>query len=118
MRPIDWPWHFSSDHARLARRLPKLAKPTRSAFLLLISALIACSAFCATAPPDLVLYNGRVFTSDAARPNAQAIAIGGRFVIAVGTSGEVRGLAGPNTELINLEGRVAVPGFNDAHFHH
>jgi predicted amidohydrolase YtcJ len=121
MRPIDWAWHISSDYARLIRRLFNLAKPAISAtpFLLLVSALIAAfSGFSAATPPDLVLYNGRVFTSDATLPKAQAIAIGGRFVIAVGTSEEVRALAGPNTELIDLQGRVAVPGFNDAHFHH
>ncbi len=89
------------------------------AIRIIIFALTAAfSGICEGAAPDLVLYNGRVFTADPARPNTEAIAIGGRFVIAVGTSDEIRALAGPKTQSIDLEGRVAVPGFNDAHFHH
>ncbi len=73
---------------------------------------------CQAAPPDLVLLNGRIFTSDAAKPNAQAVAIAGRLVTAVGTSDEIRALSGPHTKSIDLEDRLVVPGFNDAHFHH
>lgn len=119
MQPIAQTWHDTRNLAGLIRRFGRLVKPAiNSKSLLLIFALGVLPGFCAAAPPDLVLFNGRVFTSDAAKPNVQAVAIGGQFVIAVGTTDEVRALAGPNTESIDLDGRVVVPGFNDAHFHH
>ena len=68
-------------------------------------------------PPDLVLVGGRIFTADSARPWAQALAVRGDRVVAVGTSAAVRRLAGPTTRRIDLGGRVVVPGFNDAHAH-
>jgi len=67
--------------------------------------------------PDLVLVGGKVFTSDTARPWAEAIAIRGERVVAVGTTVEVRRLAGPATRVIDVGGRVVMPGFNDAHDH-
>src|SRR5688572_14177923 len=69
------------------------------------------------APADLVLLNGKVFTGDAARPSAEAIAIRGDYIIAVGTSTEIETLAAATTRKINLQGHVVTPGFNDAHFH-
>jgi predicted amidohydrolase YtcJ len=66
---------------------------------------------------DMVLLNGRIFTVDAARPWAQAAAIrDGRFV-AVGKDEEIKGLIGQDTEVIDLAGKLALPGFNDAHLH-
>ena len=69
------------------------------------------------AAPDLVLSNGRVFTADSARPWAQAVAVRGDRVVAVGGSDEIEALAGPRTRIIDLGGRLVVPGFNDAHVH-
>jgi predicted amidohydrolase YtcJ len=71
----------------------------------------------ASRPPDLVLTNGRVYTLDAARPWAEAIAIDGTRIAAVGTTAEIRAMAGPATRLIDLRGSFALPGFNDAHVH-
>jgi predicted amidohydrolase YtcJ len=68
-------------------------------------------------PPDLVLTGGKVFTADSARPWAEAVAIRGDRVVAVGTTAEVSRLAGRSTRRIALGGRVVVPGFNDAHDH-
>jgi predicted amidohydrolase YtcJ len=68
-------------------------------------------------PADVVLYNGKIFTVDAAKPWAQAVAIRGSRIVAVGNNGPVRALAGPGTRSINLGGKVVVPGFNDAHAH-
>jgi predicted amidohydrolase YtcJ len=66
---------------------------------------------------DLLLVNGRVYTVDPARPWAEAVAISGERIVAVGSSAELRTLAGPATRVIDLRGRFAVPGFNDAHVH-
>lgn len=69
------------------------------------------------APADLILTNGDVYTVDSVHPRAQAIAIRGEKIVAVGSSGEMRAWTGPHTHVINLHGQFAVPGFNDAHTH-
>jgi len=72
---------------------------------------------------NLILYNGKLLTQDSDFPHgcrlsaATAVAIGdGRF-LAVGSDAEVRALALPHTRLIDLGGRLALPGLTDAHFH-
>jgi predicted amidohydrolase YtcJ len=66
---------------------------------------------------DLVLVNGKVYTVDPAKPWAEAVAIAGDRIVAVGTNAEVRRLSGPRTRVIDLGGAFACPGFNDAHVH-
>jgi predicted amidohydrolase YtcJ len=66
---------------------------------------------------DLILVNGRVFTTDPSQPYAEAVAIRGERVLAVGTSGEIAALAKSNTRRIDLQGHVTIPGINDAHAH-
>jgi predicted amidohydrolase YtcJ len=69
------------------------------------------------APADRVLRGGRVFLADPANTLAQAIAVRGGRVVAVGTDAEVAALAGPGTRVVELGGRLVTPGFNDAHIH-
>lgn len=71
----------------------------------------------AVPPADVVLTGGKVFTADPARPWAEAVAVRGARIVAVGTTAEVARLAGPRTRRIALGGRVVVPGFDDAHAH-
>lgn len=71
----------------------------------------------APAPADLVLVNGRVYTLDPTRPWADAIAISGDRIAAVGSGAEIQRLAGEATRVIDLNGGFALPGFNDAHVH-
>ncbi|MBV9265902.1 MAG: amidohydrolase family protein, partial [Acidobacteriaceae bacterium] len=66
---------------------------------------------------SLILYNGRVWTGDSARPAAQAIAIAGNRILAVGDDAQMRALEGPRTATLDVEGRRVVPGFIDAHVH-
>jgi predicted amidohydrolase YtcJ len=67
--------------------------------------------------PDLVVTGGRVLTQDQGRPTAEAFAVkDGRFV-AVGSTEDVRSLAGPDTEISDVGGMTVVPGFIDAHSH-
>ncbi|MGD9536367.1 MAG: amidohydrolase [Alphaproteobacteria bacterium] len=67
--------------------------------------------------PDLILVNGRFSTLDRANPEAEAVAIGdGKFIL-VGTEREVRAIAAPDTKIIDLGGRRAIPGLNDSHTH-
>ncbi len=67
--------------------------------------------------PDLIVVNGVVYTIDDAQPKAEAFAVkNGRFV-AIGSSAEVRALAGKATQVIDAQGMTVVPGFIDAHTH-
>ncbi len=68
-------------------------------------------------PADLVLTGGRVQTHDASRRVAEAIAVGQGRIVAVGTARGVRSLIGRRTRVIELNGRMALPGFQDAHVH-
>ena len=64
-----------------------------------------------------VLFNGSIHTMDSATPRAQAIAIVGNRVLAVGGDSEMRALLDPEGNALNLDGRTVVPGFTDAHLH-
>jgi len=66
---------------------------------------------------DLVIVNATVHTMDPARPLAQAVAVWGNRIAALGSTEEIRPLAGKNTQVIDAEGRLVLPGFNDAHVH-
>ena len=89
----------------------------KSAFIAAIVLVSAVIGYGRQAPPNVVLVNGRVYTLDAARPWAEAVAIAGSRITAVGTTAEVRALATAATRVIDLKGSFAVPGFNDAHVH-
>jgi hypothetical protein len=66
---------------------------------------------------DRIFVNGRVWTGDDAKPRAEALAVRGQTVLAVGTTEEIRKLAEKHTQVVDLKGRLLVPGFNDAHLH-
>jgi predicted amidohydrolase YtcJ len=66
---------------------------------------------------DLVLRGGHAYLVDAARSWAQAVAVAGGRIVAVGTDAEVSALTGPHTEVIDLAGRMLLPGFTDSHVH-
>ena len=66
---------------------------------------------------DLVVFNARVFTVDVAAPRAEAFAVkGGRF-LAVGTTADIKALAGKSTQTYDAKGMTIVPGFTDCHNH-
>jgi predicted amidohydrolase YtcJ len=72
----------------------------------------------AQAPPaDLVLTNGRIVTVDDGRPEAEAIAISKDRIEALGTRDEIKALIGPGTQVIDLQGQLAIPGFIESHGH-
>ncbi len=68
-------------------------------------------------PVDLILLNGSFVTEDSAQPTAQAVAIRGDRIEAVGDNPEVEALAGPQTQRIDLGGKLAIPGFIEGHGH-
>jgi predicted amidohydrolase YtcJ len=69
------------------------------------------------APATMVLNNGRVVTADDARPVAEAIAVNGDTIVALGTNAEIGRYIGPATQVINLAGQTAIPGFIEGHGH-
>ena len=67
--------------------------------------------------PDLILTNGRIFTSDTAQLYVQALAIRAGRITATGTTAAIEKLAAKTTKRLDLGGMLVVPGFNDAHNH-
>jgi predicted amidohydrolase YtcJ len=68
-------------------------------------------------PADLIVVNAKVLTVDARNSRAEAVAIRGGTIAAVGTSADIRRLAGPQTRVIDAAGRTVVPGFIESHVH-
>ncbi|MBV8403306.1 MAG: amidohydrolase [Gammaproteobacteria bacterium] len=66
---------------------------------------------------DLILLHGRIHTMDPGRSVVQALAARGNTLIAIGSDAEVSALAGPQTQVVDLRGRVVLPGIIDAHTH-
>ncbi|MDA2914067.1 amidohydrolase [Acidobacteriia bacterium AH_259_A11_L15] len=86
-------------------------------FFVLIVALAAAPVTPQRLGADLVLTNGRIYSVDSHLGWVEALAITQDKIVAVGTSKEIRHWIGPNTEVIDLQGRFVMPGFNDAHVH-
>ncbi len=93
-------------------------------FLMLAAAfaLAACDTADYQAEParpqaDLVLLNGTVITVDSEVPDGNAVAVLDGRILAVGSSDDVQALAGPETQVIDLVGRVVIPGFIEGHGH-
>ena len=82
-----------------------------------LAGLLASVATAAPAGGDLVLLNGRIYTADPELGVVEALAIADGKVIAAGLSADVRDRAGDGARVLDLGGRFAMPGFNDAHAH-
>ncbi|HKU21879.1 MAG TPA: amidohydrolase family protein [Terriglobales bacterium] len=104
-------------------QLPPFAFQLRSAlqFFLLIAlaaaALAATLAAQATAPADAVLVHARIYTLNARQPWAEALAVRGGNIVAVGTEPQIKKYRGPSTRVIDAGGRLVLPGFTDCHIH-
>ncbi len=66
---------------------------------------------------DLIVVNASVLTMDEAAPRASAVAVGDGRILAVGSDGDIRALAGPGTEVIDAGGATLLPGFVESHLH-
>ena len=87
--------------------------------LLLLSTLVHGQNAPTPSPsaPDVIYVNARIWTGDGNYPAAQAMAIRGDRLLAVGSDAAVRALRGPNTRVVDLAGQRVVPGFIDGHWH-
>lgn len=66
---------------------------------------------------DLIIRNAKVWTVDASLPEAQAVAVIGERIVAVRSNQNIEAWRGPNTRVVDAEGKRLLPGFNDAHVH-
>ncbi|MCK5378977.1 MAG: amidohydrolase [Acidobacteria bacterium] len=83
--------------------------------LILVSLALGCAQ--APEPADFVILGGTIHTFEPIGETVEALAARGQGIVALGTEGEIRPLIGPNTEVLDLKGAVAYPGFIDAHAH-
>src|SRR6185503_2580226 len=106
---------------------PSIERPRRSAHVShrILVGLACCgcgasggpSTTAAGSAADLVLRGGAIYTVDAARSWASAIAVRDGHILYVGTDSLPSGMIGPKTELVELAGQMVLPGFQDAHVH-
>ncbi len=80
--------------------------------------LAAVSAGAQQSRADLVLLHGDLFTVDSEHPRAQAIAVRGDRIAAVGSDADIQRWVGPKTRVVDLRGRLVIPGFIDGHGHY
>ena len=91
--------------------------PIRFFFALAVFLAASGDSASAAVPADLILHNGRIQTVDARMSVAQALAVTGDKLVAVGDDAAVLKFRGPNTEVIDLAGRTVIPGLIDSHVH-
>jgi predicted amidohydrolase YtcJ len=90
----------------------------RQLFLLLFCCFLAVACFSQAKPAaDLIIRNAKVWTVDKDHPNAQAVAVLGDRIVAVGSAADVEPWRGSTTRVIDAAGKLLVPGFNDSHVH-
>ena len=82
-------------------------------------ALFLAGACAAQTKPvaDLIIINGKVWTVDKSLPTAQAVAVLGDRIVAVGSTPQIDAWRGPHTQVIDARGKLVLPGFNDSHVH-
>src|SRR5918911_117733 len=120
------PVHFMLLRSRDRRRTLPASTPSpshgpRMRYHLLAVALLGTMmshpARAQTGPVTLAVVNARVWTGDPRRPWADAVAVSGDRIAAVGSSAEVRKLASAETRVVDARGQMLLPGFVDAHVH-
>jgi predicted amidohydrolase YtcJ len=84
---------------------------------LLTLILSALTQICCAQVADLVLFNGKIFTSDTSGLYVEAIAVQNGRILATGTSAAMEKFTAATSKRIDLGGKLVVPGFNDAHNH-
>jgi len=84
---------------------------------LALAMTIGCAPASDVPPADMVIHNGKVVTVDDSVPEAQGIVINGDHIELVGSNAEVEAYIGPDTEVIDLDGALAIPGLIEGHAH-
>ncbi len=104
--------------------VPQPFRMSRRSF---VGGTIACTAAASTAPisalaqsvpgADIILRGGKVYTQNPAQPWAEALAVSGNTIAAVGTNADIDKLKGSSTKVVELNGRLVMPGFVEGHIH-
>ena len=79
--------------------------------------LVGCSATGPGVCADMVIVNGKVWTVDKEKPQAEAVAVWQGRILAVGDTADIKSLIGPGTEVLDVGGGLVLPGFSDSHTH-
>ncbi|HEX3355178.1 MAG TPA: amidohydrolase [Terriglobales bacterium] len=98
-------------HPRLGDRL------FRVAFIFLSNALLTAAWAQSTPVADTVIVNARIYTVNSKQPWAEALAIGGDRILAVGSAREIAAYRAASTQMIDAQGKLVLPGFTDCHIH-
>lgn len=106
--------HNRKVHAVISKSLSAKALAILAATL---TTTLRAQAVSAPQPADLIVTGARIHTVDPARPLAQAMAVRGGRIVFVGSAAEANVLKGPQTRVMDLEGRSVIPGMVDAHLH-
>jgi hypothetical protein len=91
----------------------------------IIAVLFVLLGFCLVSPvggqkpeaADLAVMNGKVFTLDAKKPSAEAVAVKDGKILAVGSTNDIKKFIGPSTKVLDVKGKLVIPGLIDAHLH-
>jgi len=120
-------WTDATRHDSAFIRLPNGAEYILAAFTVdnskqpdiipFVSKIIAADLIKGEVAADLILSGGRIWTGDKSAPWAQALASRGGRIIRTGSNESIAKLSGPGTRVIDLKGRLALPGFIDDHTH-
>src|SRR5438552_3182997 len=89
----------------------------RRFWFLCVPVLLASALAQSRPAADLIVVNSKVWTSDKNRPTAQAVAVLGERIVAVGSNSQIEAWRDAKTRVIDAEGKLLLPGFNDAHVH-
>src|SRR5947208_5727853 len=92
---------------------------SKRVLLFLITILFCSTIISAQSKPaaDLIITNAKIWTVDKTRPQAESLAVLRDRIVAVGSAAEVDAWHGPQTKIIDAQGKLLLPGFNDAHVH-
>lgn len=85
--------------------------------ILLMCATLSTTGGQSALVADLIIVNAKIHTMDRNQPTAEAVAIYGNRIAAVGSTNDIKKLAGSKTKVIDAQGQLVLPGFNDAHVH-
>ncbi len=91
--------------------------PVLTILIFMLAAVVFTSCVRRPEAADMVLLNGKIVTVDDDRPEAEAVAIRGDIIVAVGKSSEIRQYVDQKTNVIDLKDRLAIPGFIEGHAH-
>ncbi len=111
---------YRDQHMKMNGMNQHLSRVIPTSLLLLASLVLLCaqSTYAQSQPAaDLIIRNAKIWTVDKTHPTAQAVAVLGERIVAVGSNDEIQAWQGANTRVIDAGGKLLLPGFNDSHVH-